>query len=67
MCWVRTDERNRIWEASHDETEGWIRVDTDITGWTLLDECVPVYKLTEDGRIAKRSDQEIKRDKRKKN
>lgn len=67
MCWVRTDERDRIWEASRDETDGWTQVDTDITGWTLLDEGVPVYKLTEDGRIAKRSDQEIKRDKRKKN
>lgn len=65
MSWVRIDERNRIWEASVDEKAGWTRVNTDMRGWTLLDEGVPVYKLTEDGRVVRRTDQEIKRDKKK--
>lgn len=64
MCWVRTDERNRIWEADSEEKDGWVRVDEDITGWALLDEGVPVYKVTVDGRVARRTDQEIKKDKR---
>ncbi len=66
MSWVRADERMRIWEASKEERDGWIKVDADMTGWVLLDEGVPVYKVTGDGRVMRRTDQEIKRDKRKK-
>lgn len=64
MSWVRIDERRRIWEASREYKDGWTRVNEDMEGWALLDEGVPVYKMTEDGRVARRTDQEIKRDKR---
>ena len=67
MSWVRTDERKRIWEASWDERDGWTRVDADMRGWTLLDGGVPVYAVTDEGRVRKRTDQEIKRDKRMQN
>lgn len=64
MSWVRVDERRRIWEASREYKDGWTRVNEDMEDWALLDEGVPVYKMTEDGRVARRTDQEIKRDKR---
>ena len=66
MCWVKVDEKRRILEASKEERDGWAVVDEDMTGWTLLDEVVPMYKLTENGKVARRTDQEIKRDKRRK-
>lgn len=64
MCWARVDEKRRIWEASKEERDGWTVADDDMTGWTLLDESVPMYKLTENGKVARRTDQEIKRDKK---
>ena len=64
MNWVRADERTRIWEAGAEEKEGWTKVDADLTGWTLLDYGVPLYALTEDGRVRKRTDAEVKRDKK---
>ena len=64
MCWVRTDERGRIWEASGKREYGWIAVDVDVTAWKLLDEGVPLYALTEDGKVRKRTDSEVKRDKK---
>lgn len=65
MCWVRTDERGRIWEASGKREYGWTAVDVDVTTWRLLDEGVPLYALTEDGKVRKRTDSEVKRDKKK--
>ena len=64
MCWVRTDERGRIWEASGKMEYGWTAVDVDVTAWKLLDGGVPLYALTEDGKVRKRTDSEVKRDKK---
>ena len=63
MCWVRTDERGRIWEASGKREYGWTAVDVDVTAWKLLDEGVPLYEV-KDGRVVKRSDADVKRDKK---
>ena len=63
MSWVQTDERMRIIGASACEINGWTKVDVDMTGWELYDGCAPVYKL-KDGSVVRRTDQEIKRDKK---
>ena len=64
MSWVRTDERKRIVDANEEGGAGWIHVYADMRGWKLFDEDVPVYKLTDGGTVARRTDQEIKKDKK---
>lgn len=64
MSWIKTDERGRITETSGICREGMTWTDTDMSGWTILDNGVPIYRLTETGRVARRTDQEIKRDKK---
>ena len=64
MSWVRVDERGRITEMSEEEMGGMVWTDTDMEGWTILDNGVPVYKMTEGGKVARRTDQEIRKDKK---
>lgn len=63
MSWIKTDERGCITEVSDACREGMTWTDTDMRGWMILDSGVPMYRLTGSGRVARRTDQEIKRDK----
>ena len=64
MSYVRIDGRRRIIEAQEQGEEGFIDAVIDMRGWELFDEGVPKYKLTEDNWVKKRSDAEIKWDKK---
>lgn len=65
MSYVRIDDRRRI--VDENETGGseeWINVIIDMEGWELFDEGVPKYKLSSDNWVQKRTDAEIKWDKK---
>lgn len=64
MSYVTIDERRRITDATEDRTAGGIWVADDMRGWNLYDEGVPRYKLSEDNWVQKRSDAEMKKDKK---
>lgn len=64
MCWIKMDDRRCVTDASGECREGMTWVETDMSGWKILDDNVPMYRVTEDGRIVKRTDADIKRDKK---
>lgn len=64
MSWIKTDDRNCITEASAECREGMTWNECDMTGWKITDDGVPLYYVTESGRVAKRSDADVKKDKR---
>lgn len=64
MSYVRIDDRRRIMEAREESGDGWIDAVIGMQGWELFDEGVPKYKLSEDNWVQKRTDAEIKRDKK---
>ena len=64
MSYVRIDDRRRIMDTREENGDGWIDAVIDMRGWELFDEGVPKYKLTDDNWVKKRSDAEIKWDKK---
>ena len=64
MSYVRIDDRRRIMETREESGDGWTDAVIDMRGWELFDDGVPKYKLTEDNWVKKRSDAEIKWDKK---
>lgn len=64
MSYVKIDDRRRIMDTREESGDGWIDAVIDMRGWELFDEGVPKYKLTEDNWVKKRSDAEIKWDKK---
>lgn len=64
MSYVKIDDRRRIMDAREESGDGWIDAVIDMRGWELFDDGVPKYKLTDDNWVKKRSDAEIKWDKK---
>lgn len=64
MSYVRIDDRRRIMETREESGDGWTWVADDMRDWNILDGGVPLYKLSEDNWVLKRTDAEIKKDKR---
>lgn len=64
MSYVRIDDRRRIMETREESGDGWIDAVIDMRGWELFDDGVPKYKLSEDNWVQKRTDAEMKRDKK---
>ena len=64
MSYVRIDDRRRIMETREESGDGWTWVADDMRDWSILDGGVPLYKLSEDNWVLKRTDAEIKKDKR---
>ena len=64
MSYVRIDDKRRIMEAREESGDGWIDAVIDMRGWVLFDDGVPKYKLSEDNWVQKRTDAEIKWDKK---
>lgn len=64
MCWIKTNDKMCVTEASRECREGMTWVETDMSGWKILDDGIPLYRATDTGRIVKRTDAEIKKDKK---
>lgn len=64
MSYVMTDERRRIIDSAEEAGEGRTWVTDDMRGWTLFDDGIPKYKLSEDNWVLKRTDAEMKRDRK---
>ena len=65
MCWVRADEKERILEASEEKRDGWVFAEPDMKEWTLFTEDgIALYALAGNGLVRKRTDIEIKKERR---
>ena len=65
MCWVRADEKERVLEASAEKEDGFVFVEPDMTEWELFTEDgIALYALAGYGLVRKRTDIEIKRERR---
>jgi len=64
MSYVKIDDRRRIVDENETGGEDFVNVIIDMMKWELFDEGVPKYKLSEDNWVQKRTDAEIKKDKK---